>query len=114
MQSIGVALLLLALSGSRFPDPGQLAVPARPDPQGLLRVDPTYFRMAADTGGDFYFWEPGEFAGESLHIALPADAVALTYGTFLGPVLRIAIPVESGVTRLWVFAGAPFSPSIQP
>lgn len=106
MRELALAALLLAAPGSRLPDPGQLALPAQPDAQGLLRVDPIYFRIASETGGDFYFWDPGEFPGAGLHLPLPGDAVALAYGTFRGQALRIAIPVESGVTRLSVFAGA--------
>ena len=52
MRELALAALLLAAPGSRLPDPGQLAMPARPDAQGLLRVDPTYYRMSAETGGD--------------------------------------------------------------
>ena len=106
MRELALAALLLAAPGSRLPDPGQLALPARPDAQGLLRVDPVYFRMASETGGDFYFWDPGEFSGAGLHLPLPGETVALAYGTFQGQALHIAIPVESGVTRLSVFAGA--------
>ena len=105
MHAIALALLLLA-PATRAPDPGQLGAPVRSDRQGLLQVDPIYFRLAAETGGDFYFWQPGEFVQARLQVPLPGETVALSYGTLDARPRRIPIPVESGVTRLTVFAGA--------
>lgn len=98
--------LLLALALQVAVDPGQHAAPARPNAQGLLPVDADFFSMAAETGGDFYFWEPGEFAGSNLHLPLDDQEVVLAYGRFDAPGRRVDIPVESGVRELTVFAGA--------
>jgi hypothetical protein len=62
--------------------------------------------MAAETGGDFYFWAPGEFAGSNLHLPLDDQEVVLAYGRFDAPRRRVDIPVEAGVRELTVFAGA--------
>src|SRR5688572_33015276 len=102
-------LLLLLAAALQSPvaiDPGQNAPPARHDARGLLPVNEEYFSMAAATGGDFYFWAPGEFGNP---VALPlvgGDEVVLAYGRFDGTRRSIAIPVESGVRELTLFAGA--------
>ncbi|CAN5231609.1 hypothetical protein BH11PSE14_BH11PSE14_15850 [soil metagenome] len=105
MHAFVLALLFLAVREPHLPDPGQLAVPVRSDPQGLLRVNTDFYRMSAETGGDFYFWAPGEFASAHLQIPLPGDHVAFAYGTLSPQGWRISIPVESGARRLSVFAG---------
>ena len=87
-------------------DSGQRSPPARPGPGGLLRVEPLYFDMAARTGGDFYFWAPGEFAGSGLQIPLHNEPVLLAYGRFVTPRRGFEVPVESGVRTLTIFAGA--------
>jgi hypothetical protein len=99
--------LLFAVPALAQLDRGQMPAPPAPRDGSLLRVDPTYFRMASETGGDFYFWEPGEFAGANLKLPLNAgDPVALGYGTFHGETRTLDIPVEANVARLTVFAGA--------
>jgi von Willebrand factor A domain-containing protein 7 len=87
-------------------DRGQLPAPPAPRDGSLLPVDPTYFRLASETGGDFYFWEPGEFATARMQIPAHGDTVALGYGSLRGQSRELEIPVESGVRRLTVFAGA--------
>jgi hypothetical protein len=87
-------------------DPGQRSQPPRVDRGGLLKVEPIYFESAAQTGGDFYFWAPGEFAGSGLQIPLHGEPVMLAYGRFDKPRRSFEIPVESGVRTLTVFAGA--------
>jgi len=99
-------LLALALQAPVAVDPGQHAPPARPDAQGLLPINVDFFSMAAETGGDFYFWAPGEFAGSHLQLPLDGEEVVLAYGRFDAPRRRVDIPVEAGVRELTVFAGA--------
>ena len=101
-----MSLLALLLALAAQPDPGQLNRPQSLNAQGLVQVDPTFYELSAATGGDFYFWAPGEFASANLRIPLPGEAVALSYGRLDAQPRRIAIPVESGATRLSVFAGA--------
>jgi hypothetical protein len=103
--ALSMAFAALAAGAVRA-DPGQRGQPARVDAGGLLRVDPSYFDMAAQTGGDFYFWAPGEFARAGLQLPLHDDAVLLAYGRFDGPRRSFDIPVESGVRTLTIFAGA--------
>jgi hypothetical protein len=99
-------LLTLALQSAVAVDPGQHAAPARPDAQGLLPIDADFFSSAAETGGDFYFWAPGEFAASHLQLPLDDEEVVLAYGRLDAPRRGVDIPVESGVRELTVFAGA--------
>ena len=88
------------------PDPGQHGRPLRSDRFGLLEVNPQFFELAAGTGGDFYFWAPGEFARAGLQLPIHGDPVLLAYGVADGPSRSFAIPVEHGARSLTVFAGA--------
>lgn len=63
-----------------------------------------YFDLAAKTGGDFYFWSPGEFAAARVQVPIHGESVVLSYGSFEGKRL-FEIPVESGVKQLTLFAG---------
>jgi hypothetical protein len=101
--------LFLALALQAAPptiDHGQQPRPQRLAPGALLRVDPLFYESAAATGGDFYFWAPGEFARAGLRIPIHDDAVVLVYGKMAQPHRSIAIPVESDARVLTVFAGA--------
>lgn len=80
--------------------------PARPVAGGLLRINDDFYEMAAATGGDFYFWAPGEFSGAGLQLPIHDEAVVLDYGTLATPRRRVDIPVETGARVLTVFAGA--------
>ena len=101
------ALLLAALAVGTAPaDPGQRSQPLRVDHSGLLRVEPSYFNLAAQTGGDFYFWAPGEFARAGLQLPIHDEPVLLAYGPFDAPRRSFEFPVESGVRTLTIFAGA--------
>ena len=101
---LALAYAITALAASA--DPGQRPQPQRIDQGGLLRVEPLYFESAARTGGDFYFWAPGEFANSGLQIPLHGDPVMLAYGRFAAPKRSFEVPVESGVRTLTIFAGA--------
>src|SRR5213592_1713205 len=72
--------------------------------RGLLKIDPIYFDLAANTGGDFYFWAPGEFASSHLQVPVHHEDVVLSYGSIEGE-KSFDIPVESGVKELTVFVG---------
>jgi hypothetical protein len=99
-------LLSVFVAASAAADTGQRPNPPRTDRGGLLRVEPTYFDLAAQTGGDFYFWAPGEFAGSGLQIPLHGEPVMLAYGRMGTPRRTFEVPVESGVRTLTIFAGA--------
>ena len=102
-----LALLLVGLgTGNASADSGQRPQPVRTDRGGLLHVEQMYFDMAAQTGGDFYFWAPGEFSGSGLQLPLHGEPVMLAYGRFGAPRRSFEIPVESGARTLTVFAGA--------
>lgn len=103
---LALAILSAAPAAAAAADSGQRKQPARTAPGGLLRVDPLYFDMAARTGGDFYFWAPGEFAGAGLKLPLHDEPVMLAHGRFDAPKRSFAFPVESGVRTLTIFAGA--------
>lgn len=72
-------------------------------PRPVTRVDPVYFDLAANTGGDFYIWAPGEFASAHLQVPLHHADVVLSYGS-IEQKKSFEIPVESGVKELTVFA----------
>ena len=101
-----VSLATLLCTVSATADPGQRSQPARSAPGGLLRVDPSFFQTAAQTGGDFYFWAPGEFAGSGLQIPLHDEPVLLAYGRLDAPRRSFEFPVESGVRTLTIFSGS--------
>jgi hypothetical protein len=101
-----VALLAALAAASALADPGQRPQPVRNDAGGLLHVEPSYFEMAAQTGGDFYFWAPGEFAQAGLQIPLHDEPVLLAYGRLDARRRSFEVPVESGVRTLTIFAGA--------
>ena len=73
-------------------------------PRPVSKVDPVYFDLAASTGGDFYFWAPGEFASSHLQVPVHHENVLLSYGSIESE-KSFDIPVESGVKELTVFAG---------
>ena len=85
--------------------------PSRPpsyDKNGLIRINKDYFKLSADTGGDFYFWAPGEFAASAsvLRIPVTSDPILLDYGTGGSFTKSSPVPVDSGIALLTVFAGA--------
>lgn len=79
------------------------------DSHGLLKINFDYFNMAAATGGDFYFWAPGEFASSAGFLTVPiaSDPIALAYGSGGKDfTLREEIPIDTTISRLSLFAGA--------
>jgi hypothetical protein len=107
-----VVLLLLMVVPPAAADRSGWNEPPRPagyDPGGLLHINPGYFALAAATGGDFYFWAPGEFAAAAglLDVPIAADPIALAYGSRTGPFTReLEVPVDGTISRLSFFAGA--------
>jgi hypothetical protein len=96
-----IAFLLATLL---FTQQDQIPRQPRKDERGLLKVDPIYFDLAANTGGDFYFWAPGEFAASRLQVPVHHEAVVLSYGV-IDSKKSFDIPVESGVKEMTLFAG---------
>jgi hypothetical protein len=105
MNPIALLAALLLSIGSSTQDPGQRPRAAPSDRFGLLEVNELYFDLAANTGGDFYFWAPGEFAKSNLQIPIHDEDVVLAYGRLDGPTRNFSIPVESGAKTLTIFSG---------
>lgn len=105
MAAMRIVSLALIMAGalSAFSQPQQ-SVPARKDARGLLRIDPSFYEVAAATGGDFYFWAPGEFATSNLQIPIHGESVVLSYGKVEGK-RTFDVPVEQGVRELTIFTG---------
>ena len=79
------------------------------DRNGLLKINADYFNLAAASGGDFYFWAPGEFAASAglLSIPVASDPVALSYRNGGGDFVQLLeVPVDAAITHLTLFAGA--------
>jgi hypothetical protein len=79
------------------------------DPQEVelpkLAFDPVMFDVSAQTGGDFYFWEPGEFATADLRLPLGGEDVLLAYPVLDGN-RTVTFPVDSLTTRLEILVSA--------
>lgn len=98
-------VLLVAVSLDAQRDPQQPR-PQTKDAQGLLKVNRLYYDLSASTGGDFYFWAPGEFAAVApIDIPSGEEEVLLAYGTLAGATTTFEIPVESGARKLTIFCG---------
>jgi hypothetical protein len=79
------------------------------DRNGLLRINVDFFNMAASTGGDFYFWAPGEFSESAgiLNVPIASEPIALAYGNGKGDFVQLLeVPVDISVSRVSLFAGA--------
>jgi hypothetical protein len=86
--------------------------PGRPpgyNQDGLLQINTDYFNLAAATGGDFYFWAPGEFAAAAglLNVPVASDPIDLAYVSSGDPfTYTLEVPVDGTISRLSFFAGA--------
>lgn len=98
-----IALLLLC-AATAFGQEDQTPRPVTKDSRGLLKINRDFYDLAASTGGDFYFWAPGEFAASQLQIPIQHEEVLLSYGSMESKRV-FEIPVESGVRTLTLFAG---------
>jgi hypothetical protein len=87
-----------------FAQQDQIPRPPRKDDRGLLQINRQYFDLAASTGGDFYFWAPGEFASARLQVPVHHEGVLLSYGVIESE-KSFEIPVEAGVKEMTLFAG---------
>jgi hypothetical protein len=105
MLSLLPGLLLAAALSAQ--DSGQAAPRTAPyEGAGLLRINPDYYRLSAETGGDFYFWAPGEFGAAPVNIgAGEGEPLLLAYGALPNGSRRFEVPVESGVDKMSLFAG---------
>jgi|SRR6185436_12440704 len=99
-----VALLLVLCAATAIAQEDQTPRPPTKDNRGLLKINREFYDLAASTGGDFYFWAPGEFAASQLQIPIQRDEVLLAYGSIESKRV-FEIPVESGVRTLTVFSG---------
>ncbi len=75
------------------------------DDQGLLRINMDAYALSAGTGGDFYFWAPGEFAGSALQIPIEREPILLAYGSLDRP-RTFSFPIDTATETLSVFSGA--------
>ena len=103
-RGILFAVLSMLLAIFLFAQQDQVPREPRKDDRGLLKIDPIYFDLAANTGGDFYFWAPGEFAASTLQMPIHREDVLLSYGSVESK-KSFDIPVESGVKEMTLFAG---------
>ncbi len=95
---------------------GQQASSSTHIKDNLLNVAPEYFMLSSYTGGDFFFWAPGEFGspisslitskyliGQGFH----DQPILLNYGEMNldGEVREFNFPVESNINELSFFIG---------
>lgn len=98
-------LLLAVLAIGAQQDPQQPHTQTK-DMRGQLKVNRLYYDLSASTGGDFYFWGPGEFAAVApIDIPTGGDDVVLAYGALTGTKIVFEIPVETGARKLTIFCG---------
>src|SRR5712691_13007446 len=98
-----VAALLLLATGVPAQQDQTPRLPVKND-RGLLQINRLYFDLAANTGGDFYFWAPGEFATARLQVPIHREDVILSYGDLESKKI-FEIPIESGAEEMTLFAG---------
>jgi hypothetical protein len=108
---IALATLLFIACPAAADRPGWNEPPRTPghDRNGLLKINGDFFDMAAATGGDFYFWAPGEFAASAglLDVPIASDPIALSYRSGGDNFAQsLEVPVDSAITGLTLFAGA--------
>jgi len=109
---LGLTALLLATARPAEADRKGWNEPARApgyDNHGLLRINADYFDLAAATGGDFYFWAPGEFAAAAglLSVPIASAPASLAYRSGGGDFSQtLEVRVDAAITLLTLFAGA--------
>ena len=72
----------------------------------LLPVDGSMFAVAAATGGDFYFWSPGEFAQSDLRLPLSGETILVAHGLLDGEQKQLDFPVDGLCGGVELFVGA--------
>lgn len=105
MHRFPLIVALLFVPPASADDPGQRSRPAQNDRYGLLEINDQYYDLSANSGGDFYFWAPGEFAQAGLQLPIHDEGVLFAYGRLDGPARSFTIPVESGARALTIFSG---------
>jgi hypothetical protein len=99
-----VIIVLLIIGASAWAQEDQRPRPPMKNDRGLLQINREYFDLAANTGGDFYFWAPGEFSTARLNVPIHHVAVLLSYGA-LESERSFEIPIESNVKEMTLFSG---------
>lgn len=77
--------------------------------EGLLHINTDYFNLAAVTGGDFYYWAPGEFAEAAglLNVPISSEPITLSYASSGGSFTHtLELPVDGTISELSIFVGA--------
>jgi hypothetical protein len=88
---VAAALFVFALQQDQTPRPS-------------MKVNREFYELAASTGGDIYFWAPGEFGSSRLQVPVHHEDVVFAYG--LVDTKRVFdIPIESGAKSMTLFAG---------
>jgi len=90
--TFAIALLALALQQDQTP-------------RQSAAFNREFYELSASTGGDFYFWAPGEFASSRLQVPVHHEDVFFAYGD-LDSKRVFEIPIESGAKSMTLFAGA--------
>ena len=76
---------------------------------GLLHINMDFFNLAADTGGDFYYWAPSEFAEAAglLNVPISSEPISLSYASSGGFFTHtLEVPVDGTLSQLSIFVGA--------
>ena len=81
-----------------------LAMQQDQTPRHSMKVDRVFYELAASTGGDIYFWAPGEFASSCLQVPVHHEHVVFAYGS-VDTKRVFDIPIESGAKSMTLFAG---------
>jgi hypothetical protein len=105
------ALLIIGFGDMRlFAGQGYNELPRQPsyDKNGLVRINRNYFELSASSGGDFYFWAPGEFSASATGLRIPvtSEPILLDYGKGNRFAKPYSFPVDSGIALLSIFVGA--------
>jgi hypothetical protein len=81
-----------------------LALQQDQTPRQSAAFNREFYELAASTGGDFYFWAPGELASSRLQVPVHHEDVLFAYGD-LDSKRVFEIPIESGAKSMTLFAG---------
>jgi hypothetical protein len=104
VKRLGAVLIALLCAHLACAQDDQSPRPPVKNDRGLLKINPEYFDLTANRGGDFYFWAPGEFATSRLQAPIDRVAVLLAYGA-LESERSFDIPIESAVKETTLFCG---------
>ncbi len=102
-RRLSEAAIVLLASAALLAQEDQTPRPPVKSERGLLQVNRLYYDLAANSGGDMYFWAPGEFASAKLRVPIQRQPVVLAYGT-IETEKMFEIPVDTGVEEMTLFA----------